>query len=212
MMIQRPRLTADSIKQLKCDIKAVSNELSHQINHPKPFPVTTTQNAVSKLMGYSSFSELNVYKASLSLGVKPDEIDYISDVTAAELLSVYDIGYRVQHRLNDVLDALRERKAGTDSQLTSISASAFKNAYDTDEVNGGLLNLATGLPSSGNLYANAAMFDGFGEGDMFTVSHNEQTFTYTVMSLGEIGGTGMPVLQINKGIWVEGDNGAMCVG
>jgi hypothetical protein len=211
-MIQRPRLTADSIKQLKCDIKAVSNELRHQISQPKPFPVTTTQNAVSKLMGYSSFSELNIYKASISLGMKPDEVDFIRDVTVAELLKVFEVGHHVQHRLNDVLDTLTERKAGTNSQLTSISASAFKNAYDADEINGALLKLATGLPSYGVLYAKAAMFDGFGEGDMFTVSHNDQTFTYTVMSLGEMGSTGMCVLNINKGVWVEGCNGAICVG
>jgi len=209
-MLQRPRLTEESIKQLKQDIKAVSNELRHQINHPKPFPVTTTQNAVAKLMNYSSFSELSLHKAAS--WSKPDDLDFIRDVTAAELLTVYDVGNRVQHRLNDVLDALRERKAGVDSQLTIISASAFKNAYDTDEINGGLLNLTTGLPSYGDVYAKAAMFEGFGEGDMFTVSHNGETFTYTVMSLGEIGSTGLPVLKVNKGVWVEGGNGAMCVG
>tara|TARA_R110001583_G_scaffold174017_7_gene328267 strand:+ start:277 stop:912 length:636 start_codon:yes stop_codon:yes gene_type:complete len=211
-MIQRPRLTKDSIKQLKQDIKTVSNEIRHQINSPKPFPVTTTQNAVSKLMGYSSFSELTMYHASLSLGQKPDEMDFIRDVTAAELLSVYDVGYQVQHRLNDVLDALRERKAGAEVQLTEISAITFKNAYDAGEINGGLLNLATGLPTYGSLCAETEMFGSFSEGDVFTVPNDEERVTYTVMSLGEIGLTGMPVLKVNKGVWVEGGNGGICVG
>jgi hypothetical protein len=212
MMKQQPRLTAESIKQLKLDIKEVSNELRHQINSPKPFPVTTTQNAVSKLMGYTSFSQLTMRKAEPLLGHVCDDVDFIRDVTAAELLSVYDVAYRVQHRLNDVLDTLRERRSGKEAQLTSISASAFKNAYDTDEINGGSLNLSTGLPSSACLYAKAAMLDTFSEGDMFTVTHNEKATTYTVMSEGNIGMTGMPVLNVNEGLWVDGGNGAMRVG
>lgn len=211
MKHRRPILSPEQIKQLKADVKQFSNELAYQANLRK-FPVTTIQNSVGRALGFTSFSELNMHSKSSYSGLYIVDFNFFDSLDVKDLLDIYGTTY--QHYFNDVLDTINESREArkTASQHAVVSPDKLKSAFDEDLINGGILNLSTGLPSEFKVHQSANGFKDKIIGDIFTVIHQGKSTNFTIKEESRMLNTDKPVIYIEAGNWYEVDNGWLSLG
>lgn len=202
----RPALSNQQIDTLKTDIKLISRVLKNFASC-KSFPVLSIQNAVAKRMKFTSFSELTLHAKRPHNDLVPFSL--FEEINADDLQGIYGTSYN-RYYPSVIIDIQGRQDAPKAAKLDNgIDALVFKEAYDVGEINGGLLNLATGLPSYGKLSEEQSQLCTLSEGDQFNVVLNGQAYPYTVMERTEMMDTGLKVLAIQEGCWYSTPSGAI---
>lgn len=202
----KPVLSTGQVTHLKADIKRISNTLLRHANC-KPFGIATTQNQFAKILGYTSFSELSLLSQRQYKAADKIAFSIIEELTKQDLMIVY--GYNHTNHYDTVLSVLKSALESDKPLLECvIDADVIKSGFDEGEINGGVLNLATGLPKSFKVHQNHASFINLNVGDMFKVKHQGDETWFTVVDSACQMDTGKPSYQIDCGRVVMLDSGA----
>lgn len=187
-MSYRPRLTAEQIKSLKTQIKFLGDAIAKAVKNTNSsgFPVTASQNAVSRELGFAGFNEL------ASKEVPTEHHPDFELVSALNIQQVYNafvqLNFKGGRSAKGVLTvehvALAMNKLGDEpynSTEPSIKLLDLYEIINEDEYNHGHKYVeGDGFPSSFTVGTKTEFFDTLRDWDHFRVYDGSEYKCFTV--------------------------------
>lgn len=216
MNYNRPSLDKEQINDLKSDIKLLSSLIIKEINTHKAakYPINSTQNAVSRSLNFSSFSELSINNSPHSSFVNFSLENAFSSSQILEIYSRLKHGDKhadkltIEHIKNALVEFKKIKHSPKEPTIDILSLHEIINESSLKEHH---YTYECGYPDDFKIEKESEFFDGLNHGNHFLVKKGREYRCYTLFESEHIY-TKQIFFNATVGRWLETSSGAICVG